>query len=320
MDHISDFETFYNVKIRPQLPRLKKLNNAAGGLGVAMVILILFAVASLIATVSYVQYKKVGIFITIALVISAITSIVKYLRTEKKYIADFKKEIITAIIDFFKVEMTYAPQAFIPVKDYKRSGLLRNPHEYYQGEDLFKGIYKGVSFCCAEVNSWYTKETNRAFYDVTIFKGLLFIANVRPVYKGFTYVYMKDNDQLAKSMKNYSWFKPPANTRQLVLNDYNFDAYFNAYSTDEKEGFDILNSDMRQMMVNFMLQINRRISFSVVDGQCYLTIPIRDDLFEPSTDPTDKDEIKQHFFSILLILSIINQLDLNRLSNTNVIQ
>ena len=48
-------------------------------------------------------------------------------------------------------------------------------------------------------------------------------------------------------------------------------------------------------------------------GKCHVAIPIKDDLFEPTSFPDDKEVIKEYFFFVLLILSIINQLNLRKL-------
>ncbi len=69
-----------------------------------------------------------------------------------------------------------------------------------------------------------------------------------------------------------------------------------------------------ERMVHFKTQINRDTRLSFVDGICYVAIAVDEDLLEPSmSEPGNKDDIKDYFFSILLILSIINQLNLSKL-------
>ncbi len=47
----------------------------------------------------------------------------------------------------------------------------------------------------------------------------------------------------------------------------------------------------------------------------YVAIPIDENLFDLATkDPGDKETVKGYFFSALLVLSIINQLQLSKLT------
>jgi hypothetical protein len=97
-----------------------------------------------------------------------------------------------------------------------------------------------------------------------------------------------------------------------VVNE-EFAKYFSVYTSYPAEAVAFLDEDMIQCMLNFRKQVNRDVQFSVVAGKIYVSIPINEDLLEPpSPDLDDKEKIKGYFFSILLVLSIINQLRLNR--------
>lgn len=72
---------------------------------------------------------------------------------------------------------------------------------------------------------------------------------------------------------------------------------------------------MMNNMIQFRNQIGRDVRFSFVNGYFFVSIAMNENLFEPSISyPQDKERIKEYFFSFLLILSIINQLDLRRLA------
>ena len=71
---------------------------------------------------------------------------------------------------------------------------------------------------------------------------------------------------------------------------------------------------MMECLIQFKKQLKRNIGVSIVAGKCYVAIPINEDLLEPSGFGTDdREEIKEYFFTILLMLSIINQLQLYKL-------
>ena len=69
-----------------------------------------------------------------------------------------------------------------------------------------------------------------------------------------------------------------------------------------------------QCIIDFKRQINRDLVLSLVVVVCYIAIPFGGTLLEPQqNNPGDKDAIKKYFFTVLLILSIVNKLQLGRL-------
>ncbi|MEI9955855.1 MAG: DUF3137 domain-containing protein [Ferruginibacter sp.] len=99
----------------------------------------------------------------------------------------------------------------------------------------------------------------------------------------------------------------------MKMHDEIFDKYFFVCSTKPDEARKILDADMMRRLLEFRKQIKRKVVFSFVMGRCYVAIPIQEDLLEPTDSLDDKEEVKKYFFTVLLILSIINQLELNKL-------
>jgi hypothetical protein len=62
-------------------------------------------------------------------------------------------------------------------------------------------------------------------------------------------------------------------------------------------------------------KLDREIVFSFVKGKCYIAVPFDENLLEPSNKGArDKQEIKNYFYTILLVFNIIRKLELNRLT------
>jgi hypothetical protein len=62
-------------------------------------------------------------------------------------------------------------------------------------------------------------------------------------------------------------------------------------------------------------KLQRDIVFSFVRGKCYIAVPFEENLLEPtSKGARDKQEIKNYFYTILLVFNIIRKLELNRLT------
>lgn len=93
-----------------------------------------------------------------------------------------------------------------------------------------------------------------------------------------------------------------------------FETAYSVYSNSPAEARHIVDTEMMECLLHFKNQIKRDVRVSFVEGICYVAISIDEDLLEPSIlKPGDKKIIKEYFFSILLIFSIINQLRLYKL-------
>jgi len=235
-----------------------------------------------------------------------------YAKNKDLYTNDFKEKIIQAIIDSLNLGLAYKPDKSISSKEYKSSGLFRHKYNYYDGEDFLKGNYSNVSFHCSELHTQYDGLWNN---QITIFKGLFFAAAVNPVYKG-TYIWNSDDEQIPKSLSDeeYRLLHLPKVKYIRSGNPY-FEKHFSVYSSNPSEAAMILNGGMIENILHFRKQIKRNFRLSFVAGRCYVAIPFEEDLLEPSvSDPGNKENIKEYFYNILLILSIINQLNLKRLT------
>lgn len=311
MDEIKDFETFYAINIGPVLAELKQEDKTADKWGVVMIVSLLLAIASLIFTIVIPQSWNGGI-ITIFLFVFAIVSIGYYTKKENEYIDDFKDKVIRKIIAYIDPGLVYKPDDTIPEREYRQSGLIRKRYDYYYGDDYIEGIYKGVPFHCSQLRTTYLG--GRRNTEIDIFRGLFFAARVNPDYNGGTYVWIKDDEQFGVSIADERYrLLPFPQVYDMKMGYDLFDNYFSVCSTNPAEARTILDNDMMNRLLEFRRQIKRRVVFSVVLGKCYVAIPINEDLLEPTDPLGDKEEVKKYFFTVLLMLSIINQLKLSGL-------
>ncbi len=312
MDEIKNFDDFYRIKIEPILPEFKQADrtimqwrNAAIVSGVLFVLFIAGYITG------YITSSITAIAVTSAGV--CVISIYNYVKKDNEYVDKYKSAIIGSVIDYLNHDLEYKPDASLPEKEYRQSGLYRKNYDYYDGEDLIKGTYKGVSFHCCELHTKYDSGvTNNTI--VKIFKGLFFAASVNSSYSGGTYVWIKGREQLGVSIADeaYRLIAFPE-TKHFYTGNRLFDATYAVYTTNSTEASIILNAEMTDRLIQFSNQVQRNVVMSVVMGKCYVAIPVKEDLFEPASNLDDKEEIKQYFFSVLLILSIINQLNIKKL-------
>ncbi len=305
MDEIKDFESFYESKLQPFLADLNAQSNEASKWSTAGIASIILAI------VCFILGELLAGFLFIILLV---VCVYKYRSIKDDLTYTFKETIIKEIIKYVSPGAEYSPSKMISSKDYKRSGLFNHVYNHYHGEDFIKGVYKGVTFYCSELETYY-KSTDESGDSFDIFTGLFFAAPVNSAFTKATYVWPSDDDQFPRSVADeyFHRFMPLPKIYRIKLDHPVFEKYFSVYGTSSSESRTIIDAEMMERLVRFKKQINRDIRLSFVSGICYVAIGMDEDLLEPSVSkPGDKENIKEYFFSILLILSIINQLNLNR--------
>lgn len=309
---IKNFEDFFRIKVEPLLPEFKQADKVIRQWRIAAIvsgiILGLFIAASISGLVT-------GSILATCLTAGGVAAIsfYNYVTKDNEYVDKYKGTIILSVIEYLHPGLEYLPDSTVPEKEYRQSGLYRKNYDYFDGGDLIKGVYKGVAFHCSELHTKYDggRRRNRS---IKIFKGLFFGAPVSSKFKGGTYVWIKGREQLGVSIADeaYRLIAFPETSHFNTGNSL-FDSFYAVYTTNPAEAAVILNNEMTNNLIRFRNQVQRNVVFSVVMGKCYVALPVKEDLFEPSDNPDNREEIKQYFFSVLLILSIINQLNLKRL-------
>lgn len=315
MDDIKDFETFYTQKAQPLIDDLRKESGVAGNWGIILILSLVLFVLAFLNFIGHFTEEYRGLILFLCFLFVAIST---YLFTKKKdnYTGHFKNTIIREVIEFLSPGLTYIPGDVIAKEEYKASSLYRRYFDYYDGDDYIEGIYKNVPFRCSELSTQYDRAGRYIGRGQrTIFKGLFFAADISHDYRAGTYIWSRGEEQIGASIadERYRLMNMP---KVFGMNFQNkeFESCFSVFSSNPAEGRIILTDEMMQCMVQFKKQLKRNIGISIVAGKCYVAIPIHEDLLEPSGFGTDdREEIKEYFFTILLILSIINQLRLYKL-------
>ena len=305
MEPADNFESFYSDKLLPHLEQLESKGNNTLHWGSAIIFSILICVVCF-----GMGAMKAGIFFIILTIISAIF----YLKKKNEFVYDYKESIINQIIRFLNPGASYKPKEMIDSTEYEKSGLFPNMYNSYWGEDLVEGVYKDVKYYCSELDIAKKSDGPRP-YSERIFRGLFFAAEIKNIYSSI-YVWPANDVQLPVSIADYHFerFLPLPDIDPVEMNNADFENQFTVYSNNSGVARSIITDTMMKRMVLFKNQIEREVRFSFVDGICYVAIAIKDNLLEPSLqDPKSKEKIKEYFFSMLLILSIINQLDLRSL-------
>jgi hypothetical protein len=314
-----DFEQFYTDRLQPLINSLKAEAGDAGNWGIIACITV--GISILVFTGYQVGYIHENGTLAICLCIVAMAvSIFIFIGKNKRYTKDHKATIIKEIITFLNPGIKYKPDEVIAKEEYKYSGLFRRKFDYYDGEDYMEGVYKEVSFRCSELHTQYERMSATAIIgssSITIFKGLFFAADINKSYSAATYIWPHGHEQIGSNSPDERYrLQSASNIYKVKLQQSGegFDNFFSVYSTDPSEAGRIITTTMSERLVKFRLQVKRDIALSFVAGKCYVAVGFKEDLLEPSGfDTDDREEVKKYFFTILFILSIINQLHLNEM-------
>lgn len=303
MERINNFDSFYDIKLKPYINELQQQNKKADRWGIGIIVFAFALIPVIIYGLNDASGSP-GKFLIVVMVALVVISARNYASISNSFETNFKEQVIKQIIGFIQPGLAYKPDVYMSSSYFRNSGLFINRYNVYDGDDMIEGVYKNISFKCSELNV-YDRSTRGSILQV--FHGLFFAAPVSDKFSSGTYIYKKDEEQ----------YLPAFNLPGIVKLDCRngeFENYHAVFTTSLKEASVIMDQEMMRNLTGFMSQIRRNVTMSVVAGMCYVAIPFSQDLFEPPGPyDHDKEEIKEYFFTVLLILSIINQLKLEKL-------
>jgi len=310
MEPVKDFESFYAAIIQPSLEGLD--NERASVYNWKMFTFFTGIGAFICFLLNFLKLLPSGALLAGVMLLMCITGIYFWTKYNDQYIDDFKEKIIGQIITYIHPGAKYRPMSFISKKEYKASGLFRRRFSHFDGDDYWQSHYNGLAFHCSEIKSWYEDVAGREH----IFKGLFFCATINSAFTGSTYVWIKGKAQLASSIadEHYRMYPLPDVQRMAVRNE-KFNDHYVVYTNHASQASLILSDSMQEHMLLIKTKLEKEIVFSFVRGRCYIAVPFEENLLEPTRNGLrDKQEVKNYFYSILLVFNIIRRLELNRLS------
>ncbi|MFM2359562.1 MAG: hypothetical protein RLY16_1555 [Bacteroidota bacterium] len=311
----SNFDLFYANQLQPFFQSLQaESHQAKRYLRAALLCLIgclLFGIGYITDTIS-----SYSLLVAILFGITAIGNASIFYEKRSSFQQQFKSKIIRRIIEHIQSDLTYDPEGSISSKDYQWSSLYRIKYDYFEGEDLIAGNYKGVPFTCCELHTVNDNEYSK--FHGTCFKGMFFKAPIHPLYQAGTYIWLRNQEQLPVSIADEEYRMYPMPTVHPIRFQHpTFENIYSVYGSDTTEAYHLLTEERMNRIIAFMQTIQKPISFSFVAGNCYVAMPFKENLFEPyHHDIANREVVKSYFTTILLMLSIIPALQLDQLQQT----
>ena len=270
----------------------------------------LLVISGIVFVVAQANQSGVFFFVLFILLIAAVIILILFYNKKKSYIAAFKENVIGSIIKFIDPELHYDPCGHVTENDYDKSGLYLQRPDRYNGDDYVEGKRDKTFFCFSELHTEYKVSSGKNTSWHTIFKGIFFIADFNKHFQGRTYVYSENNPQLGffrKLFNSFAW-----KLDKVKLESSEFENRFVVYSSDQVEARYILTPSFMERLVKLQNLMGDNTSYSFVDTNVYVAVPISDSLFEPSVFSSNKyDQFGDYFNTVHIVFDLIDELNLN---------
>jgi len=256
------------------------------------------------------------------LVLIIVAALAQFL--SKEYSSAFKLSVMCKLVQFLDASLQYDPTGFVSGGLYSLSNIFRRQVERFSGGNLVRGRLGDIGVEFSEVLSeYYLKRKGGGKNWITIFNGLLFVADFQRNFCGQTLILtdVAENllGKLGQALQSVS-----APVGGLVkFDDHEFEKYFVVYSDNEAQARDILTPLLISRIVDFRKQNRSYIQLSFTGSRVFVAVPFnkspcRAPLFGPIINFS---LFEKYFEDIELAISVIQDVKNNtRIWNQNIVE
>lgn len=194
----------------------------------------------------------------------------------------------------------------------KRNIFNNHPHKVkIKAEDSMIGKTGNTRFFFGEAeftNTYDKSRFGRWFKDRMLFKGIVFGATFNKEFKGDVFVSTR---RRWRTMGRNPFF------RSIMTEDINFNKAFHVNTTDEQQAFYVLSTTLIDKLTHLHAHVRqtiheRHMVVYFAGNQIFILIPTLRDRFEPSMlRPLTINSIRDDFFTLNIMLTIVDELNLN---------
>lgn len=237
----------------------------------------------------------------------------------KRFKSQYKLSVIPQLVKSIDSQLEYSHGRGLPAASFTGSELFTKGPDRYRSEDLIHGKYRETYLQLAEVHAEDRQTTTdskgrtKTRY-VTIFKGLLLIADFHKHFSGRTFVFPDTAEKLfGRFGRHFQKFGGRRETDLVHLEDPEFERIFATYSTDEIECRYILSSSMMRRLLEMRERFGKDVRVGFKDSSIVLAVPHSEAFLEPATSrpATDDTQVKSMLHQLRYFLDTVEELDLN---------
>ncbi|ADR35520.1 galanin [Oceanithermus profundus DSM 14977] len=246
-------------------------------------------------------------------------ALLRHRAVTKPYREAYKRRVLAPLVEAVLPGFRHEPHAGLPQEVYLASRLFPARPDRYASEDRFSGAVAGVPLTFAEVHAEREhedcdKDGCRTEY-VTIFKGLLAVAEFPKAFSGTVLVYPDRSERLLGPLSQ-SLQRLGGRTRGLELirlEDPGFERRFVVFADDPVAARYVLSTRFMEALRGYRGR-HGPLYAAVIDGTLYLALPTRADLFEPPPlwrRGVDVRRLERYAGALATMRAVVSELDLD---------
>ncbi len=251
----------------------------------------------------------------VALIWGAIVHHLYFAKGAARYQAMFKRRFVSAVVRAIEPGMNYEPDRGISEELFSQSGLFSSRPDRYSCEDLFHGRIGETEVMFSEVHAEDRRtrrnsKGNTETYYVTIFKGILFIADFHKHFRSPVSV-MPDVAERHLGWIGKKLQKLGGNLQKLENPE--FEEMYVVRGEDPVEVRYILTPSMQVQLVALGKRVGNGLRVVFRDSRVCLAIPNKEDWFEGDLHKPaeDRQQAAKLLSELKSCLMIVDELDLN---------
>jgi Protein of unknown function (DUF3137) len=235
------------------------------------------------------------------------------------YILNYKNTVIEKLAGLIDPNLHYDQLRGIDIGLFEASELFSTRPDRYKTTDLIHGQYGKTSLLLGELHAEDRRTTtdskgNTQTSYVTIFKGLMLIADFHKHFQGRTFIFPDVAEKTFGNIgRTFQKMGGRSGTSLVQMEDAEFEEAFAVHSTDQVEVRYLLSPAMMRRMLDMKNRIGSDVRIAFKESSVWIAVSHSRPYLEPDTKiaATDRGQIEKMLSEISLFLDIIEELDLN---------
>lgn len=252
-------------------------------------------------------------------VIGFILYSVKYNSVLNRYRNEYKRLVVPGLLARIDPGLRHDAEAGIPLVAFQNTELFTGSVDRFSSEDLIAGRFGKTDLRLAEVHAEERHESRDSKGDrevryVTIFRGILLVADFHKHFRGRTFLFPDKAERLlGRHGRFLQKLGGRSQTHLIQLEDPEFEKAFAVYATDEVEARYLLSTSMMERLLRLRERFGKEVRMALKDSAIAVAVPFFGKFLEPelavsASDPGQLDRIERE---LQAFLGIVTELDLN---------
>ncbi len=265
-------------------------------------------------------FFPLGVFLLMLWIVAA--AILYHVMAGRKgaaYVASYKGSVIGKLVGLVSPDLRYDQHAGISQERFVESELFNTRPDRYQTEDLIHGTYGKTSLQLAELHAEERRTSrdsdgNTETRYVTIFRGLLLIADFNKHFHGRTFIFPDAAERFFGDFgRTLQKMGGRSGTSLVQMDSPEFEEAFAVHATDQVEARYILSPSMMERILLLRNQFGKDVRIAFKGSHVWIAVPHPKPFLEPDkgVSAVDPVQVGKMLDQVRSFLEMVEELDLN---------